>query len=142
MKVHGLATVVADDLEDLGALLRAGGDFDQHHFFGNGVAVRVLGAVHHVDELVHLHDDLMQTFGMTADADRHATEAWIACLGDHERLDIKSTTAEHGADATEDAGLIVHVHTERVDVDDVRLWRGLFVGGGGDAIAHGFMNYD
>ena len=87
-------------------------------------------------------DPVRAVIALQADADRHATETWIACLGDHERLDVKSTTAEHGADATEDAGLIVHVHTERVDVDDVGQRGGLFIGGGGDAVAHGITGVE
>jgi hypothetical protein len=41
-------------------------------------------SVHDVDQFVHLHDDLVQAFGMAADADGHAAEAWITRLGDNE----------------------------------------------------------
>jgi hypothetical protein len=113
---------------------------DEDHFLSDGVAVGVLDAVDDVDELVHLHDDLVQAFGMAADADGHAAEARIARLGDDEGLDVEPATAEHGADAAKDAGLVVHHDAQRVDVDDVRLRGGLFVGGGGDAVAHGIAD--
>jgi hypothetical protein len=137
LEIDGLAVVMLDDLQDLGALHVACGDFDQDEFFGDGVAVSVFGAVDDVDKLIHLHDDLVQAFWMTADADGHAAESWITCLGDDEGLDVEATTAEHGADTTENAGLVVHHHAERVDVDDVSLWSWLNVSGGWDAVAHG-----
>ena len=126
-----------DDLQDLGALGRAGGDFDEDEFFGNGVTIGVLDAMNDVDELIHLHDDLVQAFWMTADANGHAAEAWITSLGDDQRLNVKSATAEDSADAAEDARLVVHHDAERVDVDDVSLGSWLDIGGGGDAVAHG-----
>jgi len=129
---------VADDLEDLGAVIGAGGDFDEDHFFDHGIAIGVFLAMDHVDEFVHLKDDLGEAFWVPADADGHAAEAGIAGLGDDEGLDVEATAAEHVADAAEDAGLVVHIDAERVDVDDVSLGSRLFVGGGGDAVAHKF----
>jgi hypothetical protein len=76
---------------------------------------------------------------MAANADGHATEARITRLGDDKGLDVEPTTAEHGADAAENARLVVHHDAERVNVDDVSQRGGLFIGGGGDAVAHGFM---
>ena len=54
--MDGAADVMLDDLQDLGALGGAGGDFDEDEFFGDGVAIGMLLAVHDVDELVHLHN--------------------------------------------------------------------------------------
>ncbi len=84
LEIDGLAVVVLDDLQDFGALGGIGGDFDEDEFFGDGVTVGVLGAVHDVDELIHLHDDLVQAFWLAADADGHAAEARVASLGNDE----------------------------------------------------------
>lgn len=138
LEVNGLTIVVIDDLEDLSALIGACGDFNEDHFLHDGILVTVFLTVNDVDELVHLHDDLMQTFWMTADADGHAAEAWITALGNDERFDVETTAAKDLADTAKNTRFVVHVHTEGVDVDDVRLRAGLVVGGGGDAITHGF----
>jgi len=137
LQVNGLAIVMLDDLQDLGPFGGAGSDFDEDKFFGNGVTIGVLDAMNDVDELIHLHDDLVQAFWMTADANGHAAEAWIASLGDYQRLNVKAATAEDSTDAAEDTRLVVHHDAERVDVDDVGQRGGLFIGGGGDAVAHG-----
>ena len=137
LQIDGLTVVMLDDLQDLGALCGTGGDFDEDEFFGNGVTIGVLDAMNDVDELIHLHDDLVQAFWMTADANGHAAEAWITSLGDDQRLNVKSATAKDSADAAEDTRLVVHHDAERVDVDDFSLWSWLDIGGGGDAVAHG-----
>lgn len=121
LEIDGLAIVVLDDLEDLGALGGTGSDLDEDKLLGHGITVGVFSAVDDVDEFTHLHDDLVQAFWVTTDSDGHAAEAWIAGLGDDEGLDVEATTAEHGADAAEDAWLIVHHDAQRVDVDDVSL---------------------
>jgi hypothetical protein len=84
---------------------------------------------------------MVEAFGVAADADGHAGEAGVAGLGDDEGFDVESAAAEDVADAAEDAGLVVHIHAEGVYVDDVSLGGGLFVGGGGDAVAHRIADF-
>ena len=136
VEIHGLAVEVLDDLENLGAVPGRYVQFHQHHFLDDRILVRVLEAMDHVDELVALHDDLVQSLGMAADAHGHARVARVAALGDDERVNIEPAPAEHGADAAQDAGLVGDGHAEGVDVHDVGQRSGLVVGGWNLAFGH------
>ncbi len=79
-EINGFAAEVLDDLQGLGALLIAGEDLDHDELLDHGILGIVLGAVDHIDEFIHLHDDLLESLGIAGDADGHTGEIRVAAL--------------------------------------------------------------
>ena len=105
----GIDHASAEDLgflEDGGAALLRGADAQQHEFADDGGAFGEVVGLQHVDQLVHLLDDLGALEGIDVDHDGHAGEFGVQRAGDREALNVVAALGEQAGDAHEGAGLV------------------------------------
>lgn len=106
-EINGFATEVLGDLKRGRAVVLIAKKLDQNHFLGDGIVAGVLKAMDHIDQLIDLLDDLIETGGISGDTDGHARKRWVATLGNDQGIDIETTARKHLADSHQDTRLVV-----------------------------------
>ena len=94
--VRGIDHAAAEDLgflQDRGAALLRGADAQQHQFADDGGRFGEVGGLQHVDQLVHLLDDLGALGGIHVDHDGHAGELGVERARDREAFDVVAALA-------------------------------------------------
>ena len=93
-------------LEHRGAAVLRAAHAHQHHFADHGGGFGQVGGLQHVDQLVHLLDDLGADAVFHIDHDGHAGELGVERLRDGQALNVVAARGEHAGDAQQRAGFV------------------------------------
>ena len=107
-EVHGFSAEVLGDLQRGGTAFIGAKNFDQDHFFRHRIIAGVLEAMNHVDQFSDLLDDLVESCGVTGNADGHARKGRVTALRNDEGIDVETTAREDLTNPHEHARSVVH----------------------------------
>ncbi len=108
-----------DQVEDLRAVVRRGGDFDQRQLARDG---GVLGDVVDIDDVFKFEEagaDAVAGFGGGLADQRQPREAGTLAAADGERVDVDVQAAEERCDAREHAGQVFNVSDKCVQHEEL-----------------------
>lgn len=113
-EVDRFAIEVFTNLKNLRAIRGSAGDFDHQQFANHRVITGVFETMDHINQFVHLFDDLLESVRIAYNADGHARKASVATLGHDEAVDVESATCKDLANAHQYAGAVVDKYREGV----------------------------
>ena len=99
-------------MHDLRAFGRRSGHLKHHEFAFGGLAIRKLGDLNHIDQLIDLFNCLIQRIPIANDHRSNAGDIVIAHRSYVEGFDIETAPAEHPSDPGEDTELVFNEDRE------------------------------